>query len=97
MEHAADGFRNYVKSHHRVAAEALLIDKSQLLTLTAPEMTVLIGGMRVLNTNFDKSKHGVFTKTPEVLTNDYFVNLLDFGITWNAINDEQCDMRNIIS
>jgi catalase-peroxidase len=89
MEHAADGFRNYVKAHHRVAAEALLIDKAQLLTLTAPEMTVLIGGMRVLNTNFDKSKHGVFTKTPEVLTNDYFINLLDFGITWNAINDEQ--------
>lgn len=89
MEHAADGFRNYVKSHHRVAAEALLIDKAQLLTLTAPEMTVLIGGMRVLNTNFDKSKHGVFTKTPEVLTNDYFINLLDFGITWNATNDEQ--------
>jgi catalase-peroxidase len=72
-----------------VAAEALLIDKAQLLTLTAPEMTVLIGGMRVLNTNFDKSKHGVFTQTPEVLTNDYFVNLLDFGITWRAINDEQ--------
>jgi catalase-peroxidase len=89
MEHAADGFRNYVKSHHVVAAEALLIDKAQLLTLTAPEMTVLIGGMRVLNTNFDKSKHGVFTQTPEVLTNDYFVNLLDFGITWRAINDEQ--------
>jgi catalase-peroxidase len=89
MEHAADGFRNYVKSHHVVAAEALLIDKAQLLTLTAPEMTVLVGGMRVLNTNFDKSKHGVFTKTPEVLTNDFFVNLLDFGITWNAINDEQ--------
>jgi catalase-peroxidase len=89
MEHAADGFRNYVKSHHVVAAEALLIDKAQLLTLTAPEMTVLVGGMRVLNTNFDKSKHGVFTKTPEALTNDFFVNLLDFGITWNAINDEQ--------
>jgi catalase-peroxidase len=89
MEHAADGFRNYVKKHHKVAAEALLIDKAQLLNLTAPEMTVLIGGMRVLNTNFDKSKHGVFTATPEVLTNDYFINLLDFGITWNATNDEQ--------
>jgi catalase-peroxidase len=89
MEHAADGFRNYVKSHHQVAAEALLIDKAQLLTLTAPEMTVLIGGMRVLNANFDKSKHGVFTQTPEVLTNDYFINLLDFGITWSATNDSQ--------
>jgi catalase-peroxidase len=67
----------------------LLIDKSQLLTLTAPEMTVLIGGMRVLNTNFDQSKHGVFTKNPESLTNDFFVNLLDMSTVWNATSDEQ--------
>jgi catalase-peroxidase len=89
LEPAADGFRNYLKSHHTAAAEAMLIDKAQLLTLTAPEMTVLIGGMRVLNTNFDKSKHGVFTKNPETLTNDYFINLLDFGVTWNATSDSQ--------
>jgi catalase-peroxidase len=84
MEPAADGFRNYVKMHHKSAAENLLIDKAQLLNLTAPEMTVLIGGMRVLNTNFDQSKHGVFTKREETLTNDFFVNLLDFGTTWSA-------------
>ena len=84
MEHAADGFRNYVKSHHTSAAEAMLIDKAQLLTLTAPELTVLVGGMRVLNTNFDGSQRGVFTKRPEALTNDYFTNLLDFGTTWTA-------------
>jgi catalase-peroxidase len=84
MEPAADGFRNYIKSHHKAAEENMLIDKAQLLTLTAPEMTVLIGGMRVLDTNFDKSKHGVFTQRPEALTNDYFVNLLDFGTTWSA-------------
>lgn len=84
LEPGADGFRNYVKSHHKVAAEELLIDKAQLLNLTAPEMTVLVGGMRVLNANFDGSAHGVFTKRPETLTNDFFVNLLDFGITWNA-------------
>jgi catalase-peroxidase len=89
MEPAADGFRNYVKAHHAAPAEALLIDKAQLLNLTAPEMAVLVGGMRVLNTNFDKSKHGVFTANPESLTNDYFVNLLDFGITWNATSDSQ--------
>jgi catalase-peroxidase len=89
LEPAADGFRNYLKSHHTSAAEALLIDKAQLLTLTAPELTVLVGGMRVLNTNFDKSKHGVFTDRPETLTNDFFVNLLDFGITWNATSDSQ--------
>jgi len=89
MEPAADGFRNYLKTHHTAAAEALMIDKAQLLTLTAPEMTVLIAGMRVLNTNFDRSKHGVFTKNPESLTNDFFVNLLDFGTTWNATSDSQ--------
>ncbi|MES2462223.1 MAG: catalase/peroxidase HPI [Armatimonadota bacterium] len=84
LEPAADGFRNYLKSHHTVAEEALLIDRAQLLTLTAPELTVLVGGMRVLNTNFDKSKHGVFTHRPETLTNDFFVNLLDMGTTWAA-------------
>jgi catalase-peroxidase len=89
LEPSADGFRNYVKSHHKAAAEELLIDKAQLMTLTAPELTVLVGGMRVLNTNFDKSKHGVFTNRPESLTNDFFVNLLDFGITWNATSDFQ--------
>ncbi|MBL0744705.1 catalase/peroxidase HPI [Chryseolinea lacunae] len=89
IEPAADGFRNYLKSHHSASAEALLIDKAQLLTLTAPELTVLVGGLRVLNTNFDKSKHGVFTKNPEALTNDFFTNLLDFGVTWNATSDSQ--------
>ncbi|RAW00409.1 catalase/peroxidase HPI [Pseudochryseolinea flava] len=89
LEGAGDGFRNYVKSHHKSAAEEILIDKAQLLTLTAPELTVLVGGMRVLNTNFDKSQHGVFTTRPESLTNDFFVNLLDFGITWNATSDAQ--------
>src|SRR5476649_809900 len=87
LEPQADGFRNYKKGHHRTPAEELLVDKAQLLTLTAPEMTVLVGGMRVLNTNFDKSQHGVFTKRPEALTNDYFVNLLDLGTTWSATSD----------
>lgn len=84
LEPIADGFRNYVQAHHKASAEEMLIDKAQLLTLTAPEMTVLVGGMRVLNTNYDKSQHGVFTKRPETLTNDFFVNLLDFGTTWSA-------------
>ena len=84
LEPAADGFRNYLKSRYSVSAEELLIDRAQLLTLTAPEMTVLIGGMRVLNANFGQSRHGVFTKRPEMLTNDYFVNLLDMGTTWQA-------------
>ncbi|HEX8060279.1 MAG TPA: peroxidase family protein, partial [Cyclobacteriaceae bacterium] len=89
LEPAADGFRNYLKPRHIASAEALLIDKAQLLNLTAPEMTVLIGGMRVLNTNYDHSKHGVFTKNPGVLSNDYFVNLLDLGTTWSSLTDEQ--------
>jgi catalase-peroxidase len=89
LEPAADGFRNYLKSHHTAPAEAMLVDKAQLLTLTAPEMTVLVGGMRVLNANFDRSKLGVFTKRPESLTNDFFVNLLDFAITWNASSGSQ--------
>jgi len=89
LEPVGDGFRNYVKSIHKAAAEEILIDKAQLLTLTAPELTVLIGGMRVLNTNHNGAPHGVFTKRPEALTNDFFVNLLDFGITWNAVSDSQ--------
>ncbi|MDD5509103.1 MAG: hypothetical protein PHD25_12395, partial [Bacteroidales bacterium] len=91
MEPVADGFRNYQKARFSVCAEELLIDKAQLLTLTAPEMTVLIGGMRVLNTNADHSGHGVFTDRPEVLSNDFFVNLLDMGTVWKPIsksNDE---------
>ena len=82
LEPAADGFRNYLKTKYTISTEELLIDKAQLLTLSAPEMTVLVGGMRVLNTNFDNSKHGVFTKHPEVLTNDFFVNLLDMNTAW---------------
>jgi catalase-peroxidase len=84
LEPAADGFRNYQKTKYAVSAEELLLDRAQLLTLTAPEMTVLVGGMRVLNANFGKSRHGVFTKRPETLTNDFFVNLLDMGTTWKA-------------
>lgn len=89
MEPQADAFRNYKNPKHELTAEELLVDKSQLLTLTAPEMTVLVGGMRVLNTNFDGSKHGVFTDRPETLTNDFFVNLIDLGTTWKAISDAQ--------
>ena len=82
LEPVADGFRNYLKTKFAVSAEELLVDKAQLLTLTAPEMTVMIGGMRVLNANFGQSQHGVFTKRPETLTNDFFVNLLDMSTTW---------------
>ena len=82
LEPVADGFRNYLKARFTVSAEELLVDRAQLLTLTAPEMTVLVGGMRVLNTNFGTSKHGVFTNRPEALTNDFFVNLLDMGTAW---------------
>ena len=89
LEPAADGFRNYFKSKHTAKTEEMLIDKAQLLTLTAPEMTVLIGGMRVLNTNFDKSRKGVFTNNPETLTNDFFVNLLDLNTTWKSISETQ--------
>ena len=87
LEPLADGFRNYKNAGFSVSDEEMLVDKAQLLTLTAPEMTVLIGGMRVLNANFDQSKHGVFTKNPEVLTNDFFVNLLDLSTTWKATSD----------
>ncbi len=87
LEPHADGFRNYLSANHEAAAEAMLIDRAQLLTLTAPEMTVLVGGLRVLDTNFDHSRHGVFTDRPGTLTNDYFVNLLDLGTTWQATSD----------
>ena len=89
LEPAADGFRNYLKNKYSVSAEELLIDKAQLLTLTAPEMTVLIGGMRVLDSNFGKSNHGVFTKQPETLTNDFFVNLLDMSTIWKPTPKEK--------
>jgi len=88
LEPTADGFRNYLKNRYTVSAEELLVDRAQLLTLTAPEMTVLIGGMRVLNANVGQSRHGVFTKRPETLTNDFFVNLLDMGITWQAAAED---------
>lgn len=88
LEPIADGFRNYLKTQYNVSTEALLIDKAHLLTLTPPEMTVLIGGMRVLNTNFDNSGHGVFTKKPEVLTNDFFVNLLDMSTIWMPASED---------
>jgi len=88
LEAVADGFRNYLKGKYTVSAEELLIDKAQLLTLTAPEMTVLVGGMRVLGANVGKSQHGVFTKRPETLTNDFFVNLLDMRTEWKATSDE---------
>jgi catalase-peroxidase len=88
LEPIADGFRNYQKTRYAVSAEELLVDKAQLLTLTAPEMTVLVGGMRVLNTNFGGSQHGVFTKRPEALTNDFFLNLLDMGTEWKAASKD---------
>ncbi len=88
LEPQADGFRNYAKAKFTVSAEEMLIDKAQLLTLTIPEMTVLVGGLRVLNTNFDLSQTGVFTKRPEVLSNDFFVNLLDMNTTWKAVSEQ---------
>jgi len=87
LEPIADGFRNYLKTRYAVSAEELLVDKAQLLTLTAPEMTVLVGGMRVLNTNFGPTRHGIFTKKPETLTNDFFTNLLDMSTEWKAVPD----------
>jgi catalase-peroxidase len=89
LEPLADGFRNYIKSTISTPAEEMLIDKAQLLTLSTPEMTALVGGMRVLNTNFDQSQHGVFTKNTETLSNDFFVNLLDLGTTWKATSESQ--------
>ena len=96
LEPAADGFRNYLKPKHIASAEELLVDKAQLLNLTAPEMTVLLGGMRVLGTNFDHSAHGVFTDRPGTLTPDFFVNLMDFGTTWSAVskNSDVFEGRN---
>ncbi|HBQ64653.1 MAG TPA: catalase-peroxidase, partial [Clostridiales bacterium] len=88
LEPKADGFRNYLKKKFSISAEELLVDRAQLLTLTAPEMTVLVGGMRVLNANAGQSPHGVFTKRPEALTNDFFVNLLDMGTVWKAASEE---------
>ncbi len=98
LEPKSDGFRNYQKTKYAVCAEELLLDKAQLLTLTAPEMTVLVGGMRVLNANFGQSIHGVFTQKPETLTNDYFVNLLDMNTIWKPVKDnedifEGCDRK----
>jgi len=87
LEPVADGFRNYLKGKFSVSAEELLVDRAQLLTLTAPEMTVLVGGMRVLNTNFGQTRHGVFTNRPEALTNDFFVNLLDMATEWKAVSE----------
>jgi catalase-peroxidase len=87
LEPVADGFRNYLRGKHPVPAEALLVDKAQLLTLTAPEMTVLVGGLRVLGANVGGAKHGVFTKKPETLTNDFFVNLLDMGTEWKPTSE----------
>lgn len=89
LEPKADGFRNYLKTKYTISAEEMLIDRAQLMQLTVPEMTVLVGGMRVLNTNFDKSKHGVFTKKPETLTNDFFVNLLNMSTTWKEVSKEE--------
>ncbi|MGP8070159.1 MAG: catalase/peroxidase HPI [Candidatus Bathyarchaeia archaeon] len=89
LEPIADGFRNYLKTKFSVSAEELLVDRAQLLTLTAPEMTVLIGGLRVLNTNFGQSQHGVFTRRPGTLTNDFFVNLLDMSTSWNGSSEDK--------
>ena len=87
LEPVADGFRNYLKTKFSVSAEELLVDRAQLLTLTAPEMTVLLGGLRVLNTNFGQTPYGVFTQRPGALTNDFFVNLLDMRTVWKAASE----------
>jgi catalase-peroxidase len=89
LEPVADGFRNYLKAEFSVSAEELLVDRAQLLTLTAPEMTVLVGGLRVLGANHGQSRHGVFTKRPQSLTNDFFVNLLDMGTQWKAVSQAE--------
>jgi catalase-peroxidase len=88
LEPIYDGFRNYLKTDYAVPAEHLLVDKAQLLTLTAPEMTVLLGGLRVLKANYGGSPHGVFTHQPETLTNDFFINLLDMGTVWQPLSDK---------
>jgi catalase-peroxidase len=89
LEPQADGFRNYLKTKYNVATEALLVDKAQLLTLSAPEMTVLVGGMRALQTNFDNSKHGIFMDGKDKLTNEFFVKLLEMGTIWTAKDDNK--------
>jgi catalase-peroxidase len=89
MEPDADAFRNYKNDKHAAKAEDMMVDKAQLLTLTVPEMTVLVGGMRVLDTNWDGSKHGVFTDKPGTLTNDFFVNLLDMETEWSAVDESE--------
>ncbi len=89
LEPSADGFRTYASGKDGVSAEVALLDRAQLLTLTAPELTVLLGGMRVLNTNYKRSKHGVFTKRPEALTNDFFIHLLDMKTVWKATSDSE--------
>src|SRR5690606_3143497 len=89
LEPKADGFRNYLKTKYATSTEAFLIDRAQLLTLTAPELTVLIGGLRVLDTNYDGSKHGVFTTRPGSLTTDFFINLLDMGTKWQAQSEDK--------
>jgi catalase-peroxidase len=89
LEPVADGFRNYLKTRSPLSAEELLVDRAQLLTLTAPEMTVLVGGLRVLDANFEQSQHGVFTRRPETLTNDFFVNLLDMSTQWHAVTEDK--------
>jgi catalase-peroxidase len=89
LEPSADGFRNYLKADPIVSVEEMLVDRAQLLTLTAPEMTVLVGGMRVLGANAGQSPHGAFTKRPGTLSNDFFVNLLDMGTTWKALAEAQ--------
>jgi catalase-peroxidase len=89
LEPNADGFSNYMKGNYTVSSEELLLDRAQLLTLTAPEMTVLVGGMRALGANFEQSQHGVMTTRPETLTNDFFVNLLDMGTEWKATSKNQ--------
>ncbi|QEN08961.1 catalase/peroxidase HPI [Oceanispirochaeta crateris] len=95
LEPCADGFRNYLKTKYSISAEELLLDKAQLLTLTAPEMTVLVGGLRVLGANYEQSKHGVFTTTPEVLTNDFFVNLLDMSTEWKPVSKDGDEFEGI--
>ncbi len=89
LEPKTDGFRNYLSGEPHLSAEELLIDRAQLMTLSAPEMTVLVGGLRVLGANYQGSKQGVFTDRPGTLTNDFFVNLLDFDTTWQAVSDEE--------
>ncbi|HET7330420.1 peroxidase family protein, partial [Dyella sp.] len=89
LEPVADGFRNYLKGKYSVPGEVLLVDKAQLLTLSAPEMTALVGGMRVLGTNVGNTRHGVLTQRPEALTNDFYVNLLDMGTEWKAVSNDQ--------